>query len=402
MRLEILLAVSAGLAVALALVSRPLRRAPMTEPLAALLVGVVIGPMGLSAVVLDQPTGATAVEISARLVLAVSLMAVALRFSLEAIKGSLRELAVLLSVVLVGMAVITAGLAGALLGAGLGTAALLGTALAPTDPVLASSVVEGDAAARQLPARLRIQLSIESGANDGFAAALVAVGVALAAGLPLGTEVLRALAQAGGAVGVGVALGAGTGKLLVVAERHEDLEEAAFLAFTIALAMLALGIGELLNVESLVAVFFAGLAYNWQISGTDRYTEWEVQEAINRYLVLPVFVVFGVVLPWQEWGELGWAGIGFAAATLLLRRVPLTLALARPLQLSTQQAAFLGWFGPIGAAALLYLAVNYGNGVIDDAAWAAGTLVVAASTLLHGVTAAPGRALLAHVEDDGD
>jgi NhaP-type Na+/H+ or K+/H+ antiporter len=52
---------------------------------------------------------------------------------------------------------------------------------------------------------------------------------------------------------------------------------------------------------------------------------------------------------------------------------------------------WLGWFGPVGIAALFYLAHAHERGVTDERVWAAGTLVVAMSTLVHGLTAPIGR-----------
>ena len=53
----------------------------------------------------------------------------------------------------------------------------------------------------------------------------------------------------------------------------------------------------------------------------------------------------------------------------------------------------LGWFGPVGVSALFYVAFSEEEGVSDPRLWAAGSLVVVASTLVHGVTDAAGRRL---------
>ena len=51
-------------------------------------------------------------------------------------------------------------------------------------------------------------------------------------------------------------------------------------------------------------------------------------------------------------------------------------------------ALFLGWFGPIGAAALFYAALSLEE-VGAEEVWVVGSLVICASLLVHGVTAAP-------------
>lgn len=110
--------------------------------------------------------------------LAISLMAVALRFPLSDYRAVLRPVGVLLTVAMAGMAVVNAGLAWLVLGLPVVLAALLGACVTPTDPVLASGVVSGGPAQRQLPARRRQVISGESGANDGlaFAFAVLALG----------------------------------------------------------------------------------------------------------------------------------------------------------------------------------------------------------------------------------
>ena len=62
-----------------------------------------------------------------------------------------------------------------------------------------------------------------------------------------------------------------------------------------------------------------------------------------------------MALPWEGWLELGWGGLLLVAAVLLLRRLPAVLALRPllgPLRSKGKDVLFLGWFGPIGAAAL--------------------------------------------------
>jgi hypothetical protein len=116
-----------------------------------------------------------------------------------------------------------------------------------------------------------------------------------------------------------------------------------------------------------------------------------IQEAISRFFDLPIFVVLGMALPWEGWLELGWGGILLVAAVLLLRRLPAVLALRPllgPLRSGGKDVLFLGWFGPIGAAALYYAAFSYRETGIE-AAWTVGSLVICASVVVHGVSATP-------------
>lgn len=206
--IDVLLVATGALAVVVVALSRLIRSLPVSEPLVALLVGVVLGPQVL--VALDVPPLTQEWkhlhEVS-RLLLALSVVAVALRYPSEAVRRQWRPVALLLLVVMPLMGVTTAALSAAVLGAGLGAAVLLGAALAPTDPVLASSVVTGRPAEETLPDRDREVLSLESGANDGLAFPLVLAALAVAAPLTAGAATAEAAYAVAGAIALGGAFG---------------------------------------------------------------------------------------------------------------------------------------------------------------------------------------------------
>ncbi len=79
-----------------------------------------------------------------------------------------------------------------------------------------------------------------------------------------------------------------------------------------------------------------------------------------------------------------------AVAILLLRRLPAVLLL-RPFLgrlRGIQDALFLGWFGPIGVAALFYAFLSLRQAGVEEP-WIIGSLVICASILVHGCTAVP-------------
>lgn len=393
MTVPLLFALIGGLAVVLGLVSRPLRNVPLSEPLVALALGVLIGPGVLGLVTLEPAAGEEALRVTAEVVVAIAVMAAALRVAPGDLRGDGVAVVVLLVGGMAGMAVLSTATAALTLGLTPAAAAVIGAVITPTDPVLAANVVEGEPAEQQLPARVRHLLTVESGANDGLAAPLVALTAAGATAL--GEEAASVVGSLVISVGVGIVAGWVTGRLVVWSEQHRDLEQSAFLTLTLALTVAVLGAATLAGGVGALAVFVAGWTYRGQVDACDRVAEWQVQEAMNRYLILPVFVVLGLIAPWSGWAALGWGGAAFVAGGLLLRRLPVVLSLARPLRLGLAEAAFVGWFGPVGVAALLYLTEQRAAGEIGDTVWAAGTLLVAASTVLHGVTAAAGRQWLA-------
>lgn len=397
--LDVLLATLGGLAVMLGLSSKPLRHLPITEPLVALVAGIAIGPAVLGLAELPPDQAIPVLHVAARLSLAMSLMAVALRFPTRTYRRMVGTIGLLVAVVMLLMAVTGAALALVLTGVPLATAAVLGSALAPTDPVLSSSVVSGKPAEQGLPERLRAVISGESGANDALAFPMVFVAMAAVSGQSLVGGIGSAMSKVAIGVVLGVAVGYGAGRLVVVAERHHDLEQSAFLTLTLALALFTLGTVSLAGGEGILGVLAAGLAYSHAIEAAERREEWRVQEAINRFLILPVFTMLGMALPLSAWRGLGWGLPLFTVAILVLRRLPWLLLLRRPLGLSRPDAVFAGWFGPVGVAALFYLSMVQEDTAVSETVWAAGIMVIVASTFLHGVTAAPGRRWYARHRD---
>jgi NhaP-type Na+/H+ or K+/H+ antiporter len=406
--LDVLLTVVGALALVVAALSRWVQRAPLSAPLLALVTGIAFGPEVLG--VVDLPTvleGHKELHEFSRLLLAVSVMAVALRYGFRDVRALTRPVTVLLIGAMAAMAVVTTAVSAAALGVGLGAAALLGAALCPTDPVLASSVVSGEPAEQSVCARTRRLASLESGANDGLALPLVLVAMAIAGPPGGGEALLESLWQVLGAALLGAVAGWLGGKALSVAERHRIMQSGPLLVYTLLLALLVLGASGLLHVDGVLAVFVAGLAFNATSSWEERRDENRIDEAVNRFIVLPLFVVLGAMLPWHAWGELGWwRGMLLVLGALFLRRLPVLLALKRPLSLTWRDALFLGWFGPIGVSALFYLTMEAHRLGVDPAVLAAGTLVVVASTIVHGVTSTPGLALYRRLGErargDGD
>ena len=380
-----------SLAVLLALTSRRLRQLPVSEPMVALLAGVAAGPQFLGLLVVPEEIRDVILLEGARLLLAASVMAAALRSPFADLAAVVRPVGVLL-VVVMPLSALIAGLAGLAVGIPLVLTLLVGACLSPTDPVLAASVVSGEDAERDLPSRLRQTLSIESGANDGLALPLVAVALTgVLAGQALAGVAGRLAWEVLAGVVIGAVCGIGAGRAFRRAHAGGDLAEGPRLVFTLLLSVAVLGLARLARTDGVLAVFVAGLAYNRWIDQEVRGAQDAVDEAVNRYLVLPLFLLLGAVLPWAEWRSLGPGLLLFVAVVLLLRRLPVVWALARPLRMAGRDAVFAGWFGPMGISAVFYLAYAAHEGAQDPRLFALGTLAVAASVLAFGVTGSPAR-----------
>lgn len=394
MTLDVLLVAVGALGVAVAALSSRIRRLPVSEPLLGLVAGVLAGPEVLGALALPPITEEhTTVHEAARILLAVSVTGVALRYPFGAVRAQLRPVLILLLVAMPAMALVSTGLAAATLGLSLAAALLLGTAVCPTDPVLASSVVTGEPAEKGLPARDRQILSLESGANDGLALPLVLAAIAFAGPMSAGEAVVEMLWQVLGAVLLGAVAGWLGGRAMRAGDQHGAAAHGPLLLFTVLLALLVLGLSGLLHLDGVLAAFVAALAFNLTSTGAERTAEVEIDEAVNRFAVLPMFVLLGATLPWSVWAELGWAAVLLAIAVLLLRRLPVLLLLRRPLRLGWADAVYLGWFGPVGVSAVFYLTLEAEELGLAEPAVGAAMMIVVASTVAHGVTAWAGPPL---------
>lgn len=320
-------------------------RSLLSETLVALAAGVALGPLG-SGLLRPQGWGndMEIMEEVARLTLALSLISAALRLPRGYLRGHWRAPAMMLGVVLPLMGLVVGTLGVALLGLPPLMAAILGFLAAPTDPVIASAIVTGGAARKNIPARLRQLLSAESGSNDGLAYPFVLLPILLMRGPAEGALeqwfVRVILWEVIGAAALGALIGLASGWLLRRA-RPGKLDE-IHLTSVGAIAFVTLAGTKLLGTDGLFAVFLAGLALKatWgELAQTS-----ETQEALNRFFVLPVFVLLGLTLPWNDWVALGWPALWLVIGTLLLRRLPAVLLLGRwiaPIQRS-RDAALLG------------------------------------------------------------
>jgi NhaP-type Na+/H+ or K+/H+ antiporter len=371
-------------------------RTPVSEPLVALLAGVLIGPAAFGLLDLAGLGNQTVIlEEAALLTLGVALVGVALRLPVGYASTHWRLLVVLLGIVMPLMWLAGGLLAYLILGLPFWVAVLIGAIVTPTDPVVASSIVAGGVAERNLPAKLRRAISAESGFNDGLALPFVALPVLVLSEPPREalshwlTHTILLEITAGAAVAT--LMGYAAGKTLRWAEANETMERTSLLTISLALSLTVLGVTELLHLNGVLAAFVAGVVFNWAGSSDAKESQEDIQEAISRFFDLPIFVLLGMALPWEGWLELGWKGPVLVAAVLLLRRLPSVLALRPflgPLRSSTKDVLFLGWFGPIGAAALYYAAFSLRETGIEEV-WVVGSLIICASVLVHGVTATP-------------
>jgi NhaP-type Na+/H+ or K+/H+ antiporter len=370
----------------------------VSEPLACALAGIALGPAALGLLNLDPGAdawSATVLQEAARVTLAIAVTGAAMRLPSRWLRANWKGLAVALGPGMILMWAAGAAVAGAVLGLPWLVCLLVGAAIAPTDPVLSAPILTGRMARAAVPDGLRHALTAESAINDGLALPLVMLPILLIQHPPAEAwtqwllDVL--LWEIGAAVLVGLATGWVVGCGLRWARRRPEADKASLLTVTLALAMASLAGVRVLGGDGILAAFVAGAVLNnsHRDDNVEEHHE-RFSEALGRFFDLPVMIMFGAALPWAAWAGLGWRGVLFGAAVLLLRRPPAWLLLGRfmPWTRSTSAALFAGWFGPVGAAAVFYaLSIQKVTGITEI--WPAVSLAVAASVLAHGVTGTP-------------
>ncbi|GAA2114607.1 cation:proton antiporter [Nocardioides bigeumensis] len=301
----------------------------------------------------------------------------------------------------------------ALLGwwAGLAPAAalLLGAALAPTDPVLASDVQVGGPQTGDHEVEesdeVRFTLTSEAGLNDGLAFPFVYAAILAATVGSVSDWWLEWLGwYLVGKVVVGVLVGGAVGWTLAhvafrsrtaalrVADRGEAL-------VAIAALVAAYGLGEVCGGYGFLSVFACAMTFRSAERTHDYHAAMhDVVERLERLLTLFVLLVLGIALTRGLLESLDWRGVAIGLGLLLVVR-PLAgrLALiggpapARAGHLTGPERWAAAFFGIRGVGSLYYLAYAAGESDVlaDDWLWSTIGFTVVASVLLHGILATP-------------
>jgi NhaP-type Na+/H+ or K+/H+ antiporter len=269
---------------------------------------------------------------------------------------------------------------------------LLGALLAPTDPVLSSSVVTNP----RVPRLLRHSLNLESGLNDGLALPAVLAFTAAAesrSDFTWWTFVLQDVGV-GAATGLIVALIAARVMPLGASPHQKAL-------YGLGAAFAAYGAAVLPpEGNGFICVFVMAIALGiWRPDIRDCFEQ--RTEDVLEVVKLGVFLVFGAIFTFDILLDDSWAAVAIVAFTLLVARpVAVFVALAGARQVDTAGKAFIAWFGPKGVATMTFALFVLGSSapraeeIVGIAA-----LAVFASIIVHGLTDHPGSEWMArHAE----
>lgn len=367
----------------------------LTEPMVAMLLGALLSPYALD-VVDPQQWGDTTrfLKLAAMLTISMSLMSAAYQLPRDYPMNYKKTQAVILLLIMPLMFVLSGLLAYWTLDLPLALAFLVGAVITPTDPVVSSTIVSGRFAEKYLPASIRNTITFESAANDGLAFPLVMLMLFVLGHYDADSTwewLLRAVGwETLGAAAIGLAAGYGLGHALHAAHQRSWTNNKTLLSFTIAFGFFVLSFVEVVQANGIIAVFAGGVMVLHCISRQEELKEDKVQEMMERFFTIPIFFLFGLMLPLSGWADLGWPLLLFGVLVLLFRRIP-AFALLKPLLprfKNWYDLLFIGWFGPIGVAALFYT-MDVLERTPYQEVWPIVSFVIFLSTLVHGLTSLP-------------
>jgi sodium/hydrogen antiporter len=383
------LAVLAVILLGFAAVSARVDGTPITAPMVFTLAGLVVGVEALDLV--DPSATGAEVKTLAEATLTVVLFSDASRIDLKALRRSLgipvRLLGIGLPLTIAAGFVVAVALLGDLAWP---EALLVAIILAPTDAALGQTVVTSP----RLPIRVRQSLNVESGLNDGICVPLFVIALAIAqaedGAIGNGHAAEIVLEKIGYGVLGGVLAGAVAAAVIVYAGGRRFVSPPWLQVIPLAGALLAFGLAEAIGGSGFIAAFVGGIVFG----GIRRHRGGDVSylmEQTGAVLAAVTFVVFGAVLLGPAIGDVTWQIALYAILSLtLVRMAPVALALLgtgarRP------TVAFLGWFGPRGAASIVFalLLLEEGGLPNDGVILTTVFVTVGLSVLAHGATAAP-------------
>lgn len=290
---------------------------------------------------------------------------------------------------------VSAVLGYALFNLSVASALLLGAALAPTDPVLASDVQVGPPH-EKVKFETKFALTAEAGMNDGLALPFVLLAITLCKMATTGEgsvwewlsfEFIVRMA-------LGLVIGYLVGKLVgyivfTLGDKFKLLETRdGFVALSITL--MVYGITELVHGYGFIAVFVAGLTLrNYELGHKYHAKLHSFTDQTERIVLAIVLILFGGSLVSGVLNDLTWPMVGFSILFLFVIR-PLTSFLSlTSCQLHSREKWVISFYGIRGMGSIYYLAYAFKEAEFpySDKLWTIVTFTILLSLVVHGLTA---------------
>ncbi|MGI9533834.1 MAG: cation:proton antiporter [Thermodesulfobacteriota bacterium] len=382
-------AVIAIFILAYGLISKRLERTVISAPIVFVLFGIVL---------CDKVTGLISggdhkfIEIIANLTLILVLFIDASRIDLKLLR---KEGDLPLVMLAIGLPLtIIFGIVAALIlftGLPLWEAAILATILAPTDAALAQVVINSE----KVPVCIRQALNVESGLNDGICLPILLLFISLA----VSAEGFQTTSYWVGFTArqlilgpvVGIIVGYIGAKTITIAVEKNWMSESFEKLSGLALPLIAFYLAEPVHGNGFISAFFAGLVFGNFAKKVARPIH-EFGEAEGSLLILLTFILFGATMVPEAIGQINAKIILYSILSLtIVRMLPVAISVAGK-GILTSTKVFMGWFGPRGAASILYLLIILKEDMLTNGQLIFNVSVVTIlfSIFLHGLTSVPG------------
>lgn len=371
---------------------------PMSFPIIYVGLGMAVFALPLRLPLIDPLAEGDVVERLTELVVIVSLMGAGLKidrsFGWRSWATTWRLLAIAMPLTIAGIALLGWWAVGVVPASAL----LLGSALAPTDPVLASDVQVGPPGSEEED-DVRFSLTSEAGLNDGLAFPFTNAAIAMAAAGSAGVgswiggwaleDVLVKLVI--GLV-VGVAAGRAIGTVLFRLSPTRSIAESTEGFVALAATLLVYGVAELCHGYGFVSVFVAATVIRNHERDHDYHEVLHASaESIERLLSAALLVLLGGAVVDGALGPLTWQGASVGVAIVLLVRPLAGWVALLGTKMPPGERWAIAFFGIRGVGSVYYLAhaVNETHFRDADQLWAIAAFVILLSVVIHGISAAP-------------
>lgn len=396
-------------------------RLHLSEPPLATLVGIAFGPQGAD-LFSPQRWGLedNITQEAARLIVGLQCFTVGVELPKTYFSRHWKSVGMMLGPVMTFSWLITSLFTKLVLQTKWTTALVISACLAPTDPVLAASVLAESSFSRRVPRRLRHMLSAESGCNDGVSFPFLFIGLSFLIETSTGEAVKEwvlgtILWQCSLGLLIGLVFGHCFNRTLRFSQARGYIDPASFLVFYFLLAIFGIGIGSTLGVDDFLVAFGAGYGFAWDGWFARKTRETHLPNVLDLLLNSSMFVYFGAIIPWSSFSPSPYTEnvtlgrlIGLLVLILLFRRLPVVLALKRfiPDIRTYREALFCGHFGPMGLGALFLVIearaqLENGTSLPDphppehtthkkaiETIWPVVCFIILGSTMVHGLSVA--------------
>ncbi|HJR50642.1 MAG TPA: cation:proton antiporter [Gemmatimonadales bacterium] len=365
--------------IAASLLSGAVERSGAPQVAIFLLLGAMLGPAGIG--VVEFPLQSESIEVLATLALVLVLFSDAISVDIGEVREQRRLATLILGPGTILPAALIAVGAWLLLDLPPAAAAIIGAALASTDPVLLRTLVRSPA----LPPPARLALRLESGINDVVLLPVVVLAiVALSPGGATSDDVAR---RAMGLFVLGPVLGVGVGYVAItlldrvrssigVRRDYESL-------YALGVAFTAFAAAESVGGSGFLAAFAAGLVIAaMDVELCDCFLDYG--EASAEMFLLLTFVAFGASVIWTGLEAADVTTFVFALLALGVRTAVL-IPVLRLAGVEPRSRRLIAWLGPRGLSTLLLALLPVFAGVEGAVRlFQITSLVVLLSVLVHG------------------